>query len=72
MNSIHNLIIGSPIIITQGLMEFPYSQKCQGISCFEQGNEVVLRELIKHLLLTVYLSSQYPEVGSVHSAIKMY
>lgn len=42
-------------------MEFPSSQKCQGMmQCFEQGNEALLGELIKHLLLlVVYLSPQY-------------
>ena len=52
-------------------MEFLSSQKCRGISCFEHGNEVVLRELIKPLLLIVYLSSQYIEVSVVHRAVKM-
>ena len=52
-------------------MEFPSSQKCQGISCFEHGNEIVLRELIKPLLLIVYLSSQYSEVSLVYRAVKM-
>lgn len=47
-------------------MEFPSSQKCQGMQCFEQGNEAFLRELIKHLLLLiVYFSSQYTELDPV-------
>lgn len=47
-------------------MEFPSSQKCQGMQCFEQSNEALLRELIKHLLLlVVYLSPQYIELDPV-------